>query len=157
MEFTVPSIVALRIAGLDRAKFNNMVNSGFYPCTPATSKGADRMFSVHDVISLVTLSRMLDLGVLPRHAGPFACFGLDGAELWPDVFRVTITRYADGTHTEIVNGKPTGQGDGAGVRIVLEVAEIRGYVLGEIAKISREHMEQLNEVSQIVARGDALE
>ncbi len=76
--------LAADIARLDRQRFNEAVASGFYPCAPATIPGRARSFGLNDLIALRVYQHLIVEGMLPRHAGHFACGLLGFLEECPD-------------------------------------------------------------------------
>lgn len=59
-------------ANVDRVKFNDAVNDGFYPCAPAVV-GKARLFPGNDLVSLYIFGALLALGCTSRVAGAYAC------------------------------------------------------------------------------------
>jgi hypothetical protein len=91
--------MAARIAGIDRQRFNEAVAAGFYPCAPATLKGASRLFDEDDLIGLFIFGRLTEhpINLAPSSAGPLACELKDRARSNPDTNRVRLVRGAFGT------------------------------------------------------------
>jgi hypothetical protein len=69
----VRSALAMRIANVDRQKFNEAVSNGHCPCAPSTTAGSVRLFSEDDLVVLYVFARLLELQMLPRMAGRLAC------------------------------------------------------------------------------------
>lgn len=63
----------MRVARLDRPKFNQAVADDYYRCAPPTVAGSVRLFQEDDLVTLYVFARLLELGVLPRRAGQLAC------------------------------------------------------------------------------------
>jgi hypothetical protein len=73
MVMKIRSNIAMRVVNLDRLKFNQAVSDEYYPCAPMTVAGSVRLFEEGDLVTLYVFARLLELGVLPRHAGQLAC------------------------------------------------------------------------------------
>jgi hypothetical protein len=75
----VRSALAMRIANLDRVKFNDAVANGNYPCAPATVRGSVRLFNEDDLVALYFFARLLELNIPPSRAGQLACEAMSAA------------------------------------------------------------------------------
>jgi hypothetical protein len=64
---------AMRIAHVDRLKFNEAVADGFYVCAPPADPGAARVFDEDDLIALFEWGRLAKMGISARTAGRLAC------------------------------------------------------------------------------------
>ena len=73
MPTKVRADIACQIAQIDRLKFNEVVASGAYPCPPQTTRGAPRMFSPVDVVTLMIFKLELDRRKPAHEAGRLAC------------------------------------------------------------------------------------
>ena len=60
---------ACKIAGIDPARFNDMVHSGQFPCAPKTRPGSVRMFDLDQIVSMKIFGELLSLSVSPVKAG----------------------------------------------------------------------------------------
>lgn len=65
--------LAAEIAGIDIKQFNDAVADGFYPCAPQTMRGKSRVFDVNDILALFIYRDLINQGMVPRHAGDYAC------------------------------------------------------------------------------------
>ena len=65
--------LAMEIAGIDPLIFNKIVADGFYECAPEAVIGKARPFTENDLLGLIILKHLMDMGMTPRHAGPIAC------------------------------------------------------------------------------------
>lgn len=77
--------LAAEIAMVHRQRFNEAVAEGFYPCAPATIRGATRVFDVNDIVTMRIYGRLLDRGVVPRSAGIVACGLRDLLHQYPEL------------------------------------------------------------------------
>lgn len=67
---TVGTVEACNIAGVDRARLNEAIAAGLYPCAPPTTSGKERRFAVEDVAALCVYSGLnMALGVPLNKAG----------------------------------------------------------------------------------------
>jgi hypothetical protein len=66
------STTAMRVAGIDRIKFNEAIADGFYRCAPATSPGRERVFDSIDIIGMFVFGRLVAIGFSARYAGNYA-------------------------------------------------------------------------------------
>lgn len=84
---------AASFAKISRIKFNEAVADGYYACAPETVAGSTREFDELDVIGVYVFARMLDIGMIPRRAGPLACEFREMLRQRPalDSVHVTIT------------------------------------------------------------------
>lgn len=73
MSYKARTALAVRIARVDRDRFNEAVADGFYGCAPSTARGSARVFDEADMIALFCYGRMIDEGMSPRSAGSIAC------------------------------------------------------------------------------------
>lgn len=65
--------LACDIAGVDRAQLNEVISGGYYGCAPAAAKGATRIFSVEQTVTLFIFGHMVRLGISARKAAEWAC------------------------------------------------------------------------------------
>lgn len=64
---------ACEVVLIDRARFNEAVAAGHYPCAPAASHGRPRVFEEPDMIALLYYALLLHKDWPPRLAGRYAC------------------------------------------------------------------------------------
>lgn len=69
----VRAAAAMRIARMDRQKFNEIVSNDFFRCAPSEILGNTRLFRLEHLVSLYILARLLEFGLPPRRAGALAC------------------------------------------------------------------------------------
>lgn len=81
--------LAMRIARVDRQKFNEAVADGFYGCAPPAERGSARVFGEDDLIALFYFGRLTDMGIPPRTAGHLACSVRDQLRTMPEDLRGT--------------------------------------------------------------------
>jgi hypothetical protein len=98
-EIRVRSASAMRIAEIDRLKFNEAVADGLYPCAPATKRGSVRLFNENDLVALYIFARLIDNGITPRMAGPLACEFAEEARLNPHEDRIIYVKSYGGMGT----------------------------------------------------------
>ncbi|MFN4158614.1 MAG: hypothetical protein ACK4GO_09450 [Gemmobacter sp.] len=65
--------LACNIAGIDPARFNELVHFNKYPCAPDTTPGSARVFDVDDIIALRIHVMLTDIGMSQEGAGHIAC------------------------------------------------------------------------------------
>lgn len=135
MGLSIRAADAKTLAGIDRVKFNDLVAQGYYPCAPETKKRSARDFELPDVIGLVAFGRMLELGVLPRRAGPWACEIVRQVRENPDIRTVHINRHADNNPSISFDGPPIGLAP-IFASLVIEVATIRNVATMAMAEIN---------------------
>ena len=88
----------MRIARIERNKFNQAVSDGLYPCAPETKPGSRRLFEVPDLIGLHFFARMTERGELPRIAGSIVCRIIDEVRQKPDAERVYLAMAMNGAN-----------------------------------------------------------
>lgn len=98
-ETRVRSGAAMRIASIDRLKFNEAVADGFYPCAPRTTRGSVRLFNEDDLVALCIFARLLEYGLIPRMAGALACDFAEQARLNPKEDRIIYVKSLSGMGT----------------------------------------------------------
>ena len=150
MQTTFPATIALRIAGLDRMKFNDIVARGYYSCAPSAAPRSPRNFSEADIIALVALGRLIDSGVTPRYAGPFACEVLTALRYNPNTKTVNYNRHADGNTSMWHDGAP----DGAFpvlTSLVINIESIRQFVTESLAKFDEGWIQRAQKLDQVTA------
>ncbi|MEK4034288.1 hypothetical protein WOC76_12480 [Methylocystis sp. IM3] len=131
--FPVKTSIALRVAGLDRIKFNLIVHSGFYECAPETTEGSARLFEENDVVALVVFGDLLGVGILPRFAGPMACELRELLEAAPGFGgKYAFPLENDGKGAIVSEGDdPTAP---PRISITIDVKAVREHVAREIAE-----------------------
>lgn len=65
--------LACRLAGVDRAWFNDAVSKNHFPCVPLGTAGATRLFNDNDLLALFCFGTLHRLGLSLRQAGSIAC------------------------------------------------------------------------------------
>lgn len=86
------TVVACRVAGIDRDRFNEHVAAGRFPCAPDTSKGRVRLFDPNDMIALSLFSELLK-DEMPAHvAGHMACEVAAAARQYPEARAISYIR-----------------------------------------------------------------
>lgn len=65
--------IAMRVAQVDRIKFNEAVADNYYRCAPTTVGSAPRDFDGTDIIGMYIFGRLNESGYPARHAGNYAC------------------------------------------------------------------------------------
>src|SRR5688500_12546877 len=89
--------LACRIAGIDRDRFNEAVHAGNYPCAPGTARGATRVFSLDDLVSLYVYVRLLEEEMPSKAAGRLACSIGTHPRMYPGDTRIHVGRPESGT------------------------------------------------------------
>jgi hypothetical protein len=135
MKLSIRGSDALTLAGIDRIRFNDLVAQGYYPCAPETKKRSARSFELPDVIGLMALGRMLELGVLPRLAGPWACEIVRRLRDKPDLRTAHINRHADNNASMSFDGQPVGQAPIL-ASLVIEVATLSAVAMMAMGEIT---------------------
>lgn len=78
------TVVACRVAGIDRGRFNEHVAAQNYNCAPNTTPGRARLFDPDDVLALRLFSDLLNDGFTPKRAGEIACEVANAARNSPE-------------------------------------------------------------------------
>lgn len=125
MANTVTTAVACRIARIERARFNQVVTAGDYPCAPTTTKGATRIFGTNDVIALTYFRRLLDDNLTASAAGQLVENIHRQIEKNPKAETVTIYR-------DLVPGIPFRRAETNVFSYVFNIQQMREFVLREI-------------------------
>ncbi len=126
----IPASLALRVAGMDKFRFADAVKRGLYPCAPAL-RGNTRYFDVPSLLALCTYRVLLDLGVVPRLAGGWACKAdriarKDWREMsGPAIIRFVVT---SGASYVSFNGTPPNRPRAFGT-IMIDLLEIKDVVM----------------------------
>jgi len=84
--------LACKIAGVDPARFNEMVHFGKYPCAPETNPGSARVFTEDDIIALSIFAELTELTISAEKAGWMACQVLGCIREKPEVTHVSFMR-----------------------------------------------------------------
>jgi hypothetical protein len=155
-ESRVTVIVACRIAGINRDRFNEAVHAGHYPCAPTTAKGSRRLFDEEDLIALCTYAFLIEEGLPARTAGDLACRILNQARSYPEETLFNFVRTDDGgeesipgrnAEIKIVSGKSSGRPDGSKSPVV----SYRVFDIGNIRKIVKQ---KIREESSVLGSDD---
>lgn len=64
---------ACEIAGINPARFNEMVHAGHFTCAPETRPRSARIFDLDQTVALSVFGYLLSLPVAPDQAGQIAC------------------------------------------------------------------------------------
>lgn len=88
--------LACAIAGIDPARFNELVHFGKYPCAPATVPGAARIFDENDIVALRVYSSLIGIGMTPEAAGNMACQVLNQIRQNPEAETVSYLKASRG-------------------------------------------------------------
>lgn len=138
--------LAMRIAGIDRIKFNEIVNDGFYPCAPTALRGSTRTFTAGQLLGLYVLGRLLDIGLRPRDAGKLACDFQREATLPAnkDVERVVYIRGRSGLGQILVGDEfdPDLERKGKGIRGMNPMILTLEFQVGNIRRLIAEAIEE---------------
>lgn len=102
----VSSPIAMQIAGVNPARFNEAVSEGFYGCAPKVVPGAKRMFDADDLVGLFVFGQLLRDRVPPRLAGAWACQVTEVIRMDPRVRTYYRATLVDGTHHDIYRVQP---------------------------------------------------
>jgi hypothetical protein len=134
--------LAAEIAGVDRQRFNEAVAEDFYPCAPRTVRGAARVFTVNDILTLWVYGRQLDEGVPPRKAGRVACGLSELLAEYPEADRVVYITNSYGasvwhlSHDLPIENRRMGGGD---------IVSVKEWFLGPVRmRVIRELEEEAN-------------
>jgi len=73
MSLTVKAKIACEIAGINPARFNEMIHAGQYTCAPETKPGSARIFNLDQIVALKIFGNLLSMAVVPERAGHIAC------------------------------------------------------------------------------------
>lgn len=116
--------LAADIAGIDRQRFNEACNAGFYPCAPETVAGRARSFGLNDLLALKVYGHLIAEGVTPRFAGKAACGLLHFLQECPEADHalhvVSQMRVASWVRPETFNSADTSR---------LEIVSVRDWYL----------------------------
>lgn len=93
----IPVAVAMQVAGVSRARFNEAVASGFYRLAPTAEHRKSRRFDVPDIIGLSAFARLLHAGFPYRVAAEIACIVVDNVRNHGDDLEAVVVAWkADG-------------------------------------------------------------
>lgn len=84
--------VAMRITRMDRVKFNQAVNDGFYTCAPDAIPGVRRVFDLNDLVGLYFFAEMIRDDEPTRKAGQLACRIVEQLRRDPEATHVYVGR-----------------------------------------------------------------
>ena len=145
-KFRAPA--AMRIARMDRQKFNEAVADGFYVCAPSAVRGTARVFDEDDLIALFYFGRLTQMNIPSRLAGHLACQVREWLSRVPEEVRgtpaeprISNLRSISGMGTTFSGYDPDhhakglaypGCGDIA-LSIEFNVAQVRAFIRSEIA------------------------
>lgn len=119
---------ACKIAGIDPARFNDMVHSGQFPCAPKTRPGSVRMFDLDQIVSMKIFGELLSLSVSPVKAGLLACEAYRSFAGKPDVEQLVCQRDVCGSWNFIKQVAYLHMPATQTVRLVFDVSELREQV-----------------------------
>lgn len=71
--YTLPASIALPAVGIGPRQFTDAIAKGWFPCPPATVRGAERKFGIADLVTLNLYGQLIDLGLTQSQAGAVAC------------------------------------------------------------------------------------
>lgn len=91
------------ITGADRKKLNQAITDGFYKCAPETTGVEPRSFKHDDLCALFVFGKLLEIGMPPRLAGPWACSYLRMIQAEPKAVSIHIGVDLTGKQTVILN------------------------------------------------------
>jgi hypothetical protein len=143
----VTVILACRIAGIHRDRFNEAVHAGHYPCAPTTAKGSRRLFDEDDLIALYAYACLLDEDLSARAAGDLACKILNQVRSHPRAMLAYIERGDDGrqetgpvknAEIRIVSGASSDRPNGSKSLAV----SYRVFDIGNVRKIIKEKIRE---------------
>lgn len=137
MSIRVRTGTAVKIAGIDRDRFNEAVSAGRYPCAPKTQAGSARVFDTDDMVALVIYGHALKMGFDLTTAGETACLVRNALGQNPNMNVASYRGFGDGQRVVSV---PIDQPvfthlDGIGYAVsaqVWQIATIRTYIEKEI-------------------------
>ena len=86
------TVIACRVARIDRNRFNEHVAAGNFGCAPATSPGRARLFTPDDMIALWLFRELMDDGFEARRAGTIACEVAQSARENPDARAISYVQ-----------------------------------------------------------------
>ena len=138
MTKTLSTIMACKVAGLDRQRFNEAVSAGFYSCAPETVPGKSRKFAPDDVIGLRLYRELLDDGHTKQRAGQVACAVAIAAKFNPSSKAISYVEdyfFAGGTAYPAEQVPPPEMWDQEGG--FLGGTDIRSVMTFNVAKIRK--------------------
>lgn len=93
---------ACRVAGIDPARLNEHVSSGYFPCAPKTVPGRVRGFDPYDMLALKMFVQLMDEGMGGKAAGEMACRVSEAARHNPDAPTITAMKLFTGMQPVMV-------------------------------------------------------
>jgi len=69
MTKTLSTVAACKLAGLDRARLNEMIHADIYKSAPSTRAGAGRRFGQRDIVHLLLFAELRRAGFTAERAG----------------------------------------------------------------------------------------
>ncbi len=143
----IPASLALHIAGMDKFRFADAVKRGLYPCAPAL-RGNTRHFDVPSLLALGTYRVLLDLGVVPRLAGGWACQAERIArEDWQEMSGPAIIHFAvtSGPSYVSFNGTPPSVPRALGT-VMIDLLEIKDVMMARLKDVPFDQAQRLETV-----------
>lgn len=128
MRLGVRTKKACEIAGIDPARFNEMVHIGYFPCAPETRPGAARIFDLDQTVALKIFGELLSMPVAPERAGHISCSAYQLFAGRQNVERVVCRRDAFGEWIVEQESPMPHMTMSSAVRIVIDISELREQV-----------------------------
>ena len=119
---------ACDIAGIDSARFNEMVHAGQYKCAPETRPGSARIFNLDRTVALKIFGDLLSMSLAPDQAGYIACSAYGHFLHKPNVERLVYVLNALGEWIMEEESQLTQMASSTAPRLVLPIAELREHV-----------------------------
>jgi len=119
---------ACEIAGIDPARFNEMVHARHFTCAPETRPGSARNFSLDRTVALKIFGDLLSMSFAPDRAGQIACSAYQLFSGQQNVERLVYMRDAFGEWTIKNEGLLPQMTVSPAPRLVLDIAELREHV-----------------------------
>ena len=119
---------ACEIAGIDSARFNEMVHARHFPCAPETRPGSARIFSLDRTVALKIFGDLLSMSFAPDRAGQIACSAYRLFSGQQNVERLVYLRDAFGEWVMKEEGLLPQMTMSPTPRLVLDIAELREHV-----------------------------
>lgn len=147
------TVIACRVAGIDRARFNEHVNAGNYNCAPATTPGRARLFDPDDVLALRLFNDLMNDGFVPKRAGEIACEVAHAAKLSPEARTIAyVESFFRGGHAVPADDVPAhGEWD----RVLFSGTDIRKTTIFRIGKLREIIAHYTEEERSIIGDPDA--